>query len=61
MILPKTLDRSFFTRVLCWLKGQIVADVPAEDAICEFDCRKQQCSYGEWAACSRRLKYMAKN
>jgi hypothetical protein len=26
-----------------WLKDQIVADVPPEDACCEFDCRKTQC------------------
>jgi hypothetical protein len=45
----------FFARALRWLKDQIVREVPPEDALCEFDCRKAQCLYGEWAACERRL------
>jgi hypothetical protein len=61
MVLGKTFDGGFFARILCWLKGQIISDVPAKDAVCEFECRKRQCSYGEWADCSRRLKYIAKN
>lgn len=37
------------------LKDQIVQEVPEADALCEFDCRKQQCKEGEWATCERRL------
>jgi hypothetical protein len=42
-----------------WLKDQIVADVPPEDACCEFDCRKTQCQLGEWANCKNRLSNLA--
>jgi hypothetical protein len=38
-----------------WVSGQIVGEVPDEDAICEFDCPKLQCSEGEWDSCERRL------
>ena len=38
-----------------WLKCQIVQRVPEADALCEYDCRKQQCVDGEWATCERRL------
>lgn len=31
-------------------------DVPEGDALCEFDCRKLQCSVGEWEVCERRLQ-----
>jgi len=61
MALAKTLDGGYLSRFLQWLKLQIVSEVPAEDAVCEFDCRKQQCSYGEWAACTRRTKYLTKS
>jgi len=37
------------------LKNEIVGNVPPETAVCEFDCRKQECRYGEWATCDRRL------
>ena len=36
------------------LKTMLIADVPEDLAICEFDCSKNQCSYGEWATCQRR-------
>jgi len=38
----------------------MVGDVPAENAVCEFECRKLQCNEGEWANCSRRTRYLAK-
>ena len=38
-----------------WLKGEIVQDVPDEDALCEFFCTKKQCKLGDWASCKRRL------
>ncbi len=40
----------------CWLKDQIVEDVPDSLALCEFDCRKQPCRMGEWERCERRLR-----
>lgn len=42
-----------------WLWRQVVEDVPAGDAICEFDCRKSQCQVGEWETCERRLQEAA--
>lgn len=47
--------QGFFARTWRWLKDQIVREVPPESAICEFDCRKEQCMYDEWATCERRL------
>jgi hypothetical protein len=41
------------------LLGQWVAPVPAEIAVCEFDCRKNQCLHGEWASCERRVSKAA--
>ena len=38
-----------------WLRQQFVDDVPEGDALCEFDCRKLQCTEGEWEVCDRRL------
>jgi len=49
----------FLTRALRWLKDQLVREVPPEDALCEFDCRKEQCFYDEWATCERRLNRAA--
>jgi hypothetical protein len=42
-----------------WLKGQIAQDVPDADGLCEYDCRKQQCSEEEWATCERRINKAA--
>jgi len=42
-----------------WLRGKIAADVPAGDALCEFDCRKSQCYLDEWETCERRLQNAA--
>ena len=42
-----------------WLRRQIVADVPEGEALCEFDCRKPQCTEEEWEVCDRRLKRAA--
>jgi len=42
--------------VLGWVRRQVVDDVPPENALCEFDCRKPQCSTAEWETCERRLE-----
>ena len=39
-----------------WLVGHVTREVPVEDALCEFDCRKPQCFEGEWSNCMRRLR-----
>ena len=41
---------------LChWLRKQIVAEVPADLAVCEFECHKTQCFSDEWVCCEWRL------
>ena len=41
------------------LRNQIVQTVPEDCAICQFDCRKCQCTLGEWEICGRRLNKAA--
>ena len=38
-----------------WLKREWIENVPEDIALCEFDCHKGQCTYGEWASCERRI------
>lgn len=40
---------------LQWLKDQIAQDVTEADALCQFDCRKLECTEEEWATCERRI------
>lgn len=47
----ETIHRKFWH----WLKDQIAQDAPEAVAVCEFDCRKQQCTEEEWATCERRI------
>jgi hypothetical protein len=47
----QTLHNKFWQ----WMKNQIAQDVPASDRLCEYDCRKQQCTDEEWATCERRI------
>jgi hypothetical protein len=47
----QTLHKKFWQ----WMKNQIARDVPASDGLCEYDCRKQQCTEEEWATCERRI------
>jgi hypothetical protein len=42
-----------------WLKDQIAQDVPEADGLCEYDCRRQQCTEEEWATCERRINKAA--
>ncbi len=37
------------------INRQLIAEVPEDFALCEFDCRKRQCIQGEWEACERRI------
>ncbi len=48
-----------FRNIWDWVKGHVIGEVPAYDALCEFDCRKPQCSEGEWENCTRRLQRAA--
>jgi uncharacterized protein YecT (DUF1311 family) len=42
-----------------WLRNQIIQEVPEDSALCEFDCRKGQCTMEEWETCDRRLNKAA--
>ncbi len=46
-------------RIWRWFQRQIVQSVPEDTALCEFDCRKQQCTMGEWESCDRRIRKAA--
>ena len=46
-------------RMWRYLSNEIVQDVPEAIELCEFDCRKTQCTAQEWARCRRRLKHSA--
>ncbi len=57
-------DRSNLGRLMGWFrnlfpgsKTNLVETVPNDIALCEFDCRKTQCSFGEWESCGRRLRF----
>jgi hypothetical protein len=49
--------RGFLARLLDRLKSTFVGKVPEDIGFCEFDCKKSQCTYGEWATCQRRIEY----
>lgn len=51
----QTLHRTMWQ----WLKDQIAQEVPEAVALCEYDCRKQQCTGEEWATCERRTHQAA--
>lgn len=51
----QTLHKKFWQ----WVKNQIAQDVPASGALCEYDCRKPQCTEEEWATCERRIQRAA--
>lgn len=42
-----------------WAGRQLIGEVPEGDALCEFDCRKLQCTEGEWETCQRRMQRAA--
>jgi len=47
-------------RLWRWIKDHVFQDVPKSIAVCEFDCRKGQCTTGEWNTCENRLQKVAK-
>ena len=42
-----------------WFRAQFVQEVPEESSLCEFECRKGQCTLDEWKSCARRLSKAA--
>jgi hypothetical protein len=47
---------SVFRPIWRWFVDGIVQDVPENVSLCEFDCRKQHCTFNEWAICERRRR-----
>ena len=45
-----------FGRLWRFVIRQAVDDAPEAVALCEFDCRKEQCMHDEWATCERRKR-----
>jgi hypothetical protein len=43
-----------FLRFWEWSKSQIVQTVPDEMSVCEFDCRRPQCTIAHWESCDYR-------
>jgi hypothetical protein len=41
-----------------WIHNHIVQSVPEDIALCEYDCRKLECSMGEWEHCERRKQHL---
>ena len=39
-----------------WAREVLIDEVPAAMAVCEFDCRKLECSHGDWETCENRLR-----
>jgi hypothetical protein len=51
-----TTKQGIFRRLLGHFTRNWVAETPQDDSLCEFECRKTQCTFGEWQNCGRRLK-----
>ena len=58
-MLIKRQERPGAGGALAWLqrlvKDHIICEVPGDIYLCEYDCRRLQCTAGEWATCERRL------
>jgi len=48
-----------FQKMWGWAAEKVIREVPQDEALCEFDCRKPQCKAGEWESCNRRLQRAA--
>ena len=38
-----------------WIKSEFIQEIPDDIALCEYDCRKEQCTQEEWLTCGRRV------
>lgn len=38
-------------------RRHIIQDMPDELARCEFDCRVNECSHGNWMTCKKRILF----
>ncbi len=55
MLVHGSKPASLFRRLRRWLTKRVIQEVPGDIALCEFDCRKQQCTIEEWTTCERRI------
>lgn len=55
MLVHGSKPASFFRRLRRWVTNQVIQEIPGDIALCEFDCRKEQCTIEEWATCERRI------
>jgi len=55
MLVHERKRATLFRRLRQWVTNQVIQEVPGDIALCEFDCRKQQCTIKEWATCERRI------
>jgi hypothetical protein len=55
MLVHESKRASLFRRLRRWVTNQLIQEVPGDIALCEFDCRKKQCTIKEWATCERRV------
>ncbi len=44
-----------------WFRNQIIQDVPADFAACEFECHKPHCTIGYKEKCEVYLRFKAQN
>ena len=49
-------EATIFDRGWRFLMDHLIQDVPEALALCEFDCRRTDCSAEQWASCERRLR-----
>lgn len=52
----RTPNVGIFRRIGRLVADQLIQDVPEAIAVCEFDCRKPDCSAEQWASCERRMQ-----
>jgi len=52
-------DGNLTGRLSRWVINQLIQDVPEGSELCEFDCRRLQCTEREWMMCNRRLSKAA--
>lgn len=51
---------SLLFRIWIWLKSEWIQGLPEEKAACEFDCRRDQCLFGEWLSSKWRCAQEAR-
>jgi hypothetical protein len=50
---------SNFHRLWQRFKNKVIQDAPEDVQLCEFNCKKLQCTMGDWEHCEKRLRSIA--